>query len=746
MTQPGPPAADSPPDAGPRAQEPPGGPAGGDAADGAPPDAQPEPADDHALGSGDAAGQATSRYGQGSLRNEYLREAERLAVEGDAVARDKNVFLIGGQRRARLRPLSRRHIDPVRMAFVAPDSLPDIHDAFAKSRAVILRGPAGCGKQALAIRMLIDLSPRQLFHLDRAVDLTRLAEWIETDLRGRDRIEHGAGFLLDQPLGFTDLYGSVLQGLEEALEQADARLVLTIDSGVQMPDRDLLDYVVDLAAAPSYFAIVASHLDFRLGHGMADPVITTAGVREEIEQQLAEGASCKLAAELAEAIAAEWDLADGEHQFDPGVIRTWRSRRGTENFDIWFAELGDTRARSFAVALAILNGLPYDVVSRGARALYRRFDQPAPPVLVPAGVVPESPQPFRVPRREWLHKLQAQIRETEVLGPYGPSPAEVVEYRDPAYATKVLERAWSDYEAQDVLLSWLGELAEDSSAQVRIFAGRALGLLAASSFDTLSTTVLVPWAAGANHDRREAVAYALRVLAADPRRRDNVTRLVSGWHASGKPEAQAMAARAYGVACGLFDPLAAFRALDHLTTVGDIRVAVAVGDSIADLLAAGSDDFVGLVLTSLAGAVREPDRTGSVQLIFLILADGLLDTVDSAGEMASPVSWPLLLRLTTRLAGVRPAIVTLWQRVLNEALFHEEAEQVMSRWAAAAESEPDVREAFLRLARAIASGDERTQMILRRYCARWASTDNFRPLPEVSAALQTILSTSTEAR
>ena len=208
----------------------------------------------------------------------------------------------------------------------------------------------------MAIRMLIDLSLGQLFHLDRAVDLTRLAEWIETDIKGRNRIEHGAGFLLDQPLGFADLYGSVLHGLDEVLEQADARLVLTVDSDVQVPDRDLLDYMVDITSAPPYFDIVASHLDFRLGNGMADLLIARADVREVIARQLENGASCKLAADLAEAITDE--LNPGRRAaFDIGRIETWKTRRGAENFDIWFAGLGDTRSRSFAVALAVLNGL-----------------------------------------------------------------------------------------------------------------------------------------------------------------------------------------------------------------------------------------------------------------------------------------------------------------------------------------------------------------------------------------------------
>jgi hypothetical protein len=110
------------------------------------------------------------------------------------------------------------------------------------------------------------------------------------------------------------------------------------------------------------------------------------------------------------------------------------------------------------------------------------------------------------------------------------------------------------------------------------------------------------------------------------------------------------------------------------------------------------------------------------------------------------VSCPALLRLKTRLAEARSAIVRLWQYVLNEALFYEEAEQVMTRWAATAETNLAVREAYLRLARAIARSDQRSLLILERYCAQWVSAGNFSPLPEVSAALQTVLTAEKEAR
>jgi len=198
------------------------------------------------------------------------------------------------------------------------------------------------------------------------------------------------------------------------------------------------------------------------------------------------------------------------------------------------------------------------------------------------------------------------------------------------------------------------------------------------------------------------------------------------------------------VAYGPIDPSEAFRQLDRLAKVDDIRVATAIGDSIADLLEAGSDEFACSALSRLAESIGEQERSATVQLVFLIVADGLVDRAQDADE--GPLSWPFLLRLATRLAEVRSALVRLWQYVLNESLFYEEAEQVMTRWAATAEGSPAIREAFLRLARSIARSDQRSLMILQRYCAQWTSAGNLSPLPLVSAALQTVLTAEKEAR
>jgi hypothetical protein len=695
------------------------------------------------------AAATTSRPGGGSQRREYVRAAERLSIEGDPVGRDKNIYLIGGTQRARLRYLSARLSEPVEHAFVEPGGYADLRSKFEKRRAIILRGPAGCGKQGTAIRMLMDLGTAPLFQLDRQVDLTRLAEWIETDLRGRDRIEQGAGFVLLQPASFTSLYGSVLQGLDEVLNRAQARLVITVGSDIPVPDDDLFDYVVELTAPPDFHVITETHLEYRVGAALAGELLAREDIAREVSNHLATRASCKLASDLAEMIAEEADRAGSAPAFDVARITAWKSRRGAEDFDTWFASLGDTRSRSFAIALAVLNGLPYDAVAKAARALYREFESPAYMVMSsPDDPPPEGRRPFLVPRREWLHRLRARVSETEVRGLYGLSYAEAVQYRDPGYVAEVMTRAFADYEAQDTLVNWLGDLTQDGSEQVRIFAAIALGKLTAGSFDYLSCNFLARWAGSDNPSQRDAVAYALRsVIATDPRLAGNVRLMVAGWYSNrDAPSEQATAARAHGVAYGPADPVKAFEALDRMTVINNARVAIAVGDSIADLLVDATDEFTCFVLRNLAESVRDRERSAAAQLVFLILAAPLDKEVPAAEPDGGTVSWPLLLHLMGRLAGARPSIVSLWQHVLNDGLLSDQAEQVMTRWAGAAEGDPQIRQVFLRTARAVAADDQRSGMILSRYAAKWASSDNLLPLPDVSTALQSILTAERGAR
>lgn len=696
------------------------------------------------MGSGDEAHAATSRFGQGSQRNEYLRQAERRFIAGDSIGRDlisgdQVIYNLAAQV-TRPSLLSRRLlIDPVINAFVAPPEFSDLQPKFAKERVIILRGSAGCGKQAVGARLLYDLCSGTLYQLSKVSDISSLQQWLDPGM-AEDHLYEGAGFLLAQPRDFADLISTALQGLDEALTRRDARLVITVDADVPLPDHDLSSYVAEIGDVQDYRQILVSHLKFRLDDRRCAELLTRDDLRDVIAEQLGTEPSSKKAADMAEAIADWAQGTENDDDLDVTKIRFGHPPRRPAEFERWFSGLGGTAARSFAIALAVLDGSSYEAVAKAARALNNRFERP--PYLVTAGQgnLDELDPPFSSSRTQWLAQLQAGVKTVAVQGSYGRSYADIVKYKDSGFSALVIRRAWSDYQAQPKLLTWLGELAQDAASQVRINAGLALGQLAVRSFDHFASSTLVPWAKSKRTYQREAVAYALRVAAANPALRDAALSLIAGWYTDREsPTAQATAARAYGLAYGPVDANDTFEKLHQLAGVDDVRVAIAIGDSISDLLISRGEDFARPALARLAASLADRERNGAVQLIFLIAADTLVLPVKREEAAGGEVSWPYLLWLTAKVAEVREPIISLWRYVLHDALFHTEAGQVIGSWAKAAENEPQIRGIFLRLARAVAVGDERARAALLRHAASWSSADNLSPLPIVAAAVQKIL-------
>ena len=120
--------------------------------------------------------------------------------------------------RTRLRRLPARLVRPIRYAFVAPTGFDGLRAACEKNRAMILRGPSRLRKTGNGHPPAHRPSRRPPLPPGQRGRSEQAGESIETDLKGQDRIEQGAGFLLHRPRDFADLYGSVLQGLEEVLE------------------------------------------------------------------------------------------------------------------------------------------------------------------------------------------------------------------------------------------------------------------------------------------------------------------------------------------------------------------------------------------------------------------------------------------------------------------------------------------------------------------------------------------------
>ncbi|MEU2234274.1 hypothetical protein ACH4A8_05625 [Streptomyces vietnamensis] len=671
-------------------------------------------------GPGAESFEATGRMGQGSLRHDRVRNAF-ANVEGDVVGGDKYVLLLGGAQR-RLRTISPLMDERVRHAYQEHPGLAAAREALAGRHLLILRGAPGHGKTAMAVRLLQGMGATTKYHLDSDVDFASLADLLE---RGGDSIERGAAFLLDQPSGIAGLRGAEYEKVQGALALAGAWLVITVSS-TEVADSELLTAVVDVTEVPDQRGIVSSHLRWRLGDAVRDRLLADDEIGKLLDEMLDGDPACKRAADLASAIAEEWETG----RLDPEAVKERLARQADEDFDIWVESLREPAVRSLAIALAVLNGLPQEYIATAARALRERLeDDDRPQVLVagPNGEPPLGKDPFGAPRRTQLTRLRARD-----IGKEDGEPGHALEYKDPSYPRRVIQHAWVQYEIQSELLDWLSDLVVAPAEEVRVYAAAALGAIAAESYTYLCDRVFHGWAQSENPLRRDAVAYALQLASRDPWIAEQVDALVAGWFADrSRPYVQATAARVHGMG---EDPEAAVAALARLTVVDRATVAVAVGRSLTDLVAQNADSTA-LVLRTLHERSADHRRRPTALLSFLIVAAQVVVDRAEWGFESTVEQWPALLYQAHHREELRAPFIALWRESLNQADFGEEAQQVLRNWAALAERDPALRDMFRLMVGAIAYRDARTGRILRRCAADWVDPDELAPLPLTAAVV-----------
>lgn len=696
------------------------------------------------IGSGGDATAATSRHGEGTIRNDALRQAARN-VNGDLVG-NKYVFLHGGAGgTVTLRLMAPSLLECAASAFAFPPGWEELLVAQAKSRILVLRGRVGHGKTAAAIRLLLGRDADPIYHVS-GTDLANLAEALQArDAdEGADRGQlRGAGFVLDDPAEFAALQAGVLRGIEAALHGAQAHLVIAVGSAEPIRDQALLDFTVDLAGFPDRREVLLAHLGRVLEQEHAAELLGRIEIGKLVDAHLTEDTPCSGIVSLAVALADD-ELAGAA---DPDRVRERLSQRGSADFEAWFAQLPDAESRCHAVALAVLGGASQETVTRAARSLYQRL-VPRGDLVLASSANDESAvrDPFRRTQGALFSLLRARTRADTVRGPYGPSPIRAVEYRDPAYPSAVLRHVWTQYAIQEDLLEWLAELVDDSSYQVRVLAGSALGGLSLLSFEYLREQILGPWASSPQPTQREAVAYALRVAADDRDLLPCIRGMTAWWYANADDRAaQATAARVHGLSQVSRDPVAAVDALVRLLVVDNLPLALAIGNALTDLLVDGSTELAAYVLAKLAAAARERRTAPAAELVFLLL--NVQISIDhapraAAADGAAPgpgVSWPFLLSLAGARPDVRDHVIRLWQAVLESALFHREAEQVLSAWAGWAQNDTALGDAFLRLVRAVAYSHPHSARVLRKLADDWVDPEKLAPLREISAALRHVL-------
>ncbi|MFC9859737.1 hypothetical protein ACFVJJ_19435, partial [Streptomyces sp. NPDC127532] len=713
----------------------PGPAAGGDnaAGQGAPQgDGAPDtsgPADATPAGAGPEASRATGQLGQGSTRHGHLQNAF-ANVQGDVVVGNKYVLVDGGRMAPRL--LSPLVDERVRHAYHEPAEFAEAREALQRQKIIILRGPPGHGKSALAVRLLQGRCDGPIHHLDSGIAFASLADWLENGGRG---IEPGAGFLLDHPADIGNLSGEVYEKVQGALSEARAWMVLTVAS-TEVADSALLSGVLDLGEAPDRRAIARSHIRWRLGGRTADALLRQTDFSDFLADLLAGEPSCRTAASVALVIYEEYDYESA--RLDEARTKARCTRLAEEDFEIWAEGLPDRPARCFALALAVLNGLPQENVAQAARALERLLEDEGPYLRAPGadGRFPHLRDPFAQPRRRRLARLRAhtvsKVRRAGRTVLRDGEPGDALEYKDPSYPALIIRHAWNQYGIQQELLDWITALVSDRSEQVRVTAAVALGVILTESYTYVCDHLLYAWAYSEDDNLRDAVAYALSVGCGDAWVKKRAAALVESWLADrDEPMGQATAARVHGTGAVGEDPeeqLARLAVVDHWT------VAVAVGRSFTDLLADDDRRAVKTLQVLRDGAEKHLARPSTL-LAFLIICSQLVVDGEERQTGADEPAWPTLLVWADEREEIRDAFVGLWRDALNHLFLRDQAESVLRGWATLAEKDAELRSVLLLMIGAIAYRDERSGRTLRRFAVNWTDPRELAPLPVVAAAM-----------
>ncbi|MGW8888875.1 hypothetical protein [Streptomyces sp. NPDC055749] len=679
-------------------------------------------------GAGPEASEATGQLGQGSMRHGHLQNAF-ANVQGDVVGGNKYVLVDGGRKEPRV--LSPLIDERVRHAYHEPAEFGAAREALLRQKIIILRGAPGYGKSALAVRLLQGACEGPIHHLDSKVALAALADSLESGAGG---IESGVGFLLDQPADIGNLSGEVYEKVQGALSHANAWMVLTVAS-TEVADSELLAGVLDLTEVPDTLAVTRAHVRWRLGARHADRLLARADVNELLGELLAGDPACRQAAELGAVLADDYEAGE----LDPQRIRESRNRLADEDFEIWVESLPDRSTRCFALALAVLNGLPQENVAQAARTLEQLLDDKSPYLRAPGpdGRLPHVHDPFAQPRRRRLARLRArtvgkQRQAGRTVQRDRGEPGDALEYKDPGYPPRVIRHAWNQYGIQTELLEWLTSLVNDPAEQVRIYGAASLGVIAAESYTYVCDHLLHAWAHSEDAKLRDAVAYALSVGCEDAWVKEQAAVLVEAWLVDRTaPMGQATAARVHGM--GVLGDRSE-EELGRLAVVDHWTVAVAVGRSFTDLLADDHERAERTLRVLRDGAAKHQARPTAL-LAFLIVCSQLI--VDSGEWQTGGVvpAWPALLYLAHTREGMREAYVGLWRDALNHLFLRERAEQVIGDWAAQAEKDVRLRDMFLLMIGAIAYQDPRSGQTLRRFAEGWTDPENLAPLPVVAAAV-----------
>ena len=284
---------------------------------------------------------------------------------------------------------------------------------------------------------------------------------------------------------------------------------------------------------------------------------------------------------------------------------------------------------------------------------------------------------------------------------------EILSFVDAGYPQRILRHYWNEHDYdRGLILDWLRRVADDVEVNVCTQAATAVGYLGTFAFDTVRREVVTPWAGSGRGDERELVVAALARTARDPGTAARTVELVADWARHSGDAHRLSAARALGDSVGAVVSHGLDETLGKLAKGADEDLAVALGDSIGELLAV-ADPPRQHDLLRLLDSWSDEGRNGRQRAGVL----GFLQMAWRLGRQDDDRRWPMVLWLADQDPAATEMIARLWSRALIAPGADHGVRVVLRTWAQWAERNPEQRPAFIKLFAAVPRSQRQADLL-----------------------------------
>ncbi len=555
-------------------------------------------------------------------------------------------------------------LDEIAQQFVAPPVFTEMRRRLREQALLLVRAPQGWGRTTAALHAL---------QLDTSAGVRKLGPDVQLRSLDIEFVPH-SGYLgdvleVDQVRTLREFH---LEQLARRLHEAGCRLIVLLDSKARLSP-DVEPFVLDGGDPTGAPSIVRHHLD---RNGCLE-------ILEDAEAALllAEITEDRPSAREIAGIAAK--LVDAAHgKIDVVEIRTQHSASRESEFQHWFSQL-DSETRTFAIALAVFNGMPVHLVSNVGLMLAQRIQQEQ-------SVGEGEPQRLVFSKRtsDLLAEAEATLCDSDEETEYGRISVRAVKYRDSGRPRRVLEHVLHEYHAAHQLIrEWLRDLGGYADLDVCTRAGVAIGFLSTLEFDHARQLVIEPWADSGDENEQAAAMGALQFPALVPGLLPLLDRMLTAWVRREQPLARKLTAIAVlGSTVGQQMPDRAIEILRGMARSKNWAVQDAVGDSIIQLFLEGG--LTGRVL----GEVRK--WTGSAH--YSVRETGFwcalrLSVSMDVDTSRGAVAWPVMVFLADLSEKYRNDVVAIFSRLMDAPIFMPLAFDELRRWVDLAEKDRELR-------------------------------------------------------